>query len=118
MKSYPAFAFLPVLAAVFCPSANCAGLVDPASIDVSAGSTHSKMTIFAASNLVDGLTNEGNKDSHFGTHWLSRDGIFTETAGSLHQLDGHGPKRSFFQHARGEIRGGVEPGHGYLDCRG
>jgi hypothetical protein len=54
-------------------------LIDPGTITVEAGSTYDESGTFDAENLLDGETEEGNRDTHLGTHWLPLEGTFTET---------------------------------------
>ena len=65
-------------------------LIASDSIDVEAGSIFDDSGRFDAENLLDGETDEGNRDVHFGTHWIARAGRFTETVtfdlGGSHEL--------------------------------
>ena len=56
-------------------------IVDPATITVTAGSTYANADeeLFNVTNLIDGLTDEGDRDTHRGTHWIALEGTFTET---------------------------------------
>jgi hypothetical protein len=53
--------------------------IDPATITATAGSTFNDSGLFDATNLLDGLIDEGNRDGHRGTHWIALEGTFTET---------------------------------------
>ena len=53
--------------------------IDPSTITPVAGTRFDDTGRFDESNLVDGLTEEGNRDVHLGTHWLASEGTFTET---------------------------------------
>lgn len=53
-------------------------LIDPLTIAAEAGSTYNDTETFDVSNLLDGETSEGNRDSHQGTHWIALEGVFTE----------------------------------------
>ena len=54
-------------------------LIPSGGITATAGSTFNASGLFDASNTLDGLTNEGNRDAHLGTHWIAAEGVFTES---------------------------------------
>lgn len=54
-------------------------LIDPTGITATADSTYNDSGTFDAENTLDGAFDEGNRDTHRGTHWISADGVFTET---------------------------------------
>ena len=53
--------------------------IDPSTITATAGSRFNDTGLFDESNMLDGQTDEGNRDTHRGTHWIAGEGIFTET---------------------------------------
>ncbi|MGK0185618.1 MAG: hypothetical protein ACI9R3_001396 [Verrucomicrobiales bacterium] len=66
--------------------------IDSGEVTAVAGSVFNDSGTFDASNLLDGETNEGNRDAHLGTHWIAAEGMFTETVtfdlGSNYDLTG------------------------------
>jgi len=54
--------------------------IDPTTITATAGSVFGPDDArFVASNLLDGQLDEGNRNTHLGTHWIALEGTFTET---------------------------------------
>jgi len=61
-------------------SADSATIIPSGGITATAGSVFGPNDArFVASNTLDGIVTEGNRDSHQGTHWLALEGNLTET---------------------------------------
>ena len=60
-------------------SSSAQSMIDSSTITAESGSVYDASGTFDPENLLDGELDEGNRDSHLGTHWLASEGIFTET---------------------------------------
>ena len=80
MKKHRFFLLTALAGFISASSAISATLIPSGGITATAGSVFGpNNALFVASNTLDGMTNEGNRDAHQGTHWLALEGIRTET---------------------------------------